>query len=88
MDLSRGRRRLIRRYFHGIGILNPSGFLLKVYHIFPGSNEHFLNKSLIILKSIPIYLHQDAQYTANFQFMTEVVLFSILKKTPFMIILY
>ena len=54
MNLSRGRRRLIRRYFHGIGFLNPSGFLLRVYHIFPESDERILNKALIMLKQITL----------------------------------
>ena len=48
MDLSQGSRRLIRRYFHGIGIPNPSGFLFLVYHKLKNKDEHSLNFSMLL----------------------------------------
>jgi len=46
-ELSRGRRRVIRRYFRGIGILKPSLCVLLSYQIPVSIGKYFLNIPLI-----------------------------------------
>ena len=66
MDLSQGRRRLIRRYFRGIGFPNPSGFLLVVYHMQRKKDEHSLNFSILQKRFLNIILLLNGKYDNPF----------------------